>query len=242
MQQAVEQGYECASAPGTITLWRVDSAAVLEFVAPGEPPWRVALSPLHACLVLAGRGQFRCLGGPVHCVSLPCASLARLLAFVDAPGAPSLLPLAQTPRLALPLPLAAAAGGKALQYCLLASVLRRETTLQPLLSLLRQQESYSLVRFLDWRACATGSVAALGGEYGLSYSHFRRLCRQALGVGVKAAFKRWRAARALLRVVDGGISLTAAALDSGYSSSSQFSTEVRTLFGRSPRSLLAPRW
>ncbi|WP_169449818.1 helix-turn-helix domain-containing protein [Paludibacterium yongneupense] len=242
-ERAVEPWQESVDSPGGITLWRADSAVSLDFDAPGEKRWNIELAPGLAYLILTGPGRFRCLAGEVRLFPIARESLCCLLAFIDAPGVAAAAPSGVWPlRMLIPMPVSAAAGEKALRYCLIASALSCDEAILPLLTYLRQQESYSLVRFLDRRSNRGDSIAVLGQEYGLSYSHFRRLCRRALGMGVKAAFKRWRAARTLLRVADSGVSFTAAALDSGYCSSSQFSTEVRSLLGRSPRALLAPRF
>ncbi|MGL6148964.1 MAG: helix-turn-helix domain-containing protein, partial [Plesiomonas sp.] len=69
------------------------------------------------------------------------------------------------------------------------------------------------------------------------YSHFRRLCRHALGSAAKAELRDWRMARSLLDVVEGQENLTQVAIKHGYASSSHFSNEIRELLGVSPRGL-----
>jgi AraC-like DNA-binding protein len=75
----------------------------------------------------------------------------------------------------------------------------------------------------------------LGERYGLSKSHFNRLCREVLGNGVKHELRLWRATEAMLEVFDRREALTAIAYDHGFSSPSHFSREVKELFGVSPR-------
>ncbi|MGL4978292.1 MAG: helix-turn-helix domain-containing protein [Plesiomonas sp.] len=105
------------------------------------------------------------------------------------------------------------------------------------LTLLRGTESYWLVRFLLAQSVYGDTLKDLGDRYGVSNSHFRRLCRQALGGGAKSELRDWRMARSLLDVVERQGTLTEVALKHGYSSSSHFSNEIRQLFGVSPRGL-----
>jgi AraC-like DNA-binding protein len=68
----------------------------------------------------------------------------------------------------------------------------------------------------------------------VSESHFRRLCRRALGRGLKRELRQWRAANAVLDVVESRDSMTDVAISNGFASSSHFSREIRDLFGISP--------
>lgn len=64
--------------------------------------------------------------------------------------------------------------------------------------------------------------------YGVSYSHFRRLCSYALGGKVKTELCGWRVARAVLEIIEGNSDMTTIAHKYGYSSSSHFSAEVKS--------------
>ncbi len=105
----------------------------------------------------------------------------------------------------------------------------------PLFDFLRAQETYGLVRFLLDESADNTTIVALSQRYGVSASHFRRLCRQALGKGLKLELRQWRAAMAVLDVVEGSESFTDLASRHGFSSSSHFSREIKNLFGFSPR-------
>ncbi|MEX3846704.1 helix-turn-helix domain-containing protein [Paraburkholderia sp. BR10882] len=118
---------------------------------------------------------------------------------------------------------------------LIRQAVRWDARAVPLFDFLRAQETYGLVRFLLDESVGITSIAALSQRYGVSESHFRRLCRQALGNGLKLELRRWRAAMAVLDVVGGSESLTDLATRHGFSSSSHFSREIRNLFGFSPR-------
>jgi AraC-like DNA-binding protein len=105
---------------------------------------------------------------------------------------------------------------------------------------LRSTEYYKLVQFLLSQP-ASMSMQELSAIYGLSYSHFRKLCREALGRGGKAEFQQWRNVRALLDMVDMGEqggNLTDVALRQGFASSSHFSDAMKNQFGISPRYLM----
>ena len=106
-----------------------------------------------------------------------------------------------------------------------------------LASFLRRTEWYWLIRFLLNESVNNGKLHELGARYGLSYSHFRRLCRNALGNSAKSELRGWRIARALLDVVEEGQSLTQVAMRYGYASSSHLSNDIRDAFGVSPRGL-----
>jgi AraC-like DNA-binding protein len=102
---------------------------------------------------------------------------------------------------------------------------------------LRHHESYGLVRFLLEQGTRSVKLNALAQRYGVSVSHFRRLCRQALGTAAKPALRSWRTAQALLNMSLRDGSLTDVALEFGFASSSHFSKEVRELVGFAPSSL-----
>ncbi|MBI0363332.1 Transcriptional regulator invF [Burkholderia oklahomensis] len=117
---------------------------------------------------------------------------------------------------------------------LIARVMGAPDDADPLLAFLRAQESYGLVRFLLRERASPQSVATLAARYGVSEPHFRRLCRQALGRGLKRELRQWRAAQALLEVVESRDSMTEVAMSNGFASSSHFSREIKDLFGISP--------
>jgi len=104
-------------------------------------------------------------------------------------------------------------------------------------SVLRQSESYGLVRFLLEQGTHSEKLSTLAQRYGVSVSHFRRLCRQALGTAAKPALRGWRTAQALLNMSLQDGSLTDVALEFGFASSSHFSKEIRELVGFTPSSL-----
>ncbi|KVT72968.1 hypothetical protein WK54_03360 [Burkholderia ubonensis] len=126
---------------------------------------------------------------------------------------------------------------KRCEYWFLLQLLEEPASLSPFLALLRHCESYWLVRFLLAQSTGSNTLQDLGQRYGVSYSHFRRLCRHALGSAAKAKLRDWRMARSMLDVVEGRESLTQVAIKNGYASSSHFSNEIKGLLGTSPRSL-----
>ena len=99
------------------------------------------------------------------------------------------------------------------------------------------RDSYGLVRFLLEQGTRSEKLNTLAQRYGVSVSHFRRLCRQALGSAAKPALRGWRTAQALLNMSLQDGSLTDVALEFGFASSSHFSKEIRELVGFAPSSL-----
>lgn len=67
----------------------------------------------------------------------------------------------------------------------------------------------------------------LGEDYGVSYTHFRRLCSRALGGKAKSELRNWRMAQSLLNSVEGHENITQLAVNHGYSSPSHFSSEIK---------------
>lgn len=102
---------------------------------------------------------------------------------------------------------------------------------------LRQTECYWLINFLLKESLTNEKLNVLGARYGLSYSHFRRLCRNALGNSAKNELRGWRIARSLLDMVEERQSLTEVAMRYGYASSSHLSNDIRDVFGVSPRGI-----
>ena len=80
------------------------------------------------------------------------------------------------------------------------------------------------------------SLELLASEAGMSRFHFLRAFKKAFGVTPHAFLLERRLDRAaqLLRVRDGGRTITEIALDTGFGSSSQFSTHFKRRFGVSP--------
>lgn len=105
---------------------------------------------------------------------------------------------------------------------------------ESLFSFLRTTEAYWVVSFLLDQFAANKRVSDLGAQYGLSNAHFRRLCKLALGGSLKAELKRWRAASAVLRIVESEQTLTDIALEAGFASSSHLSREIKSLLGVPP--------
>ncbi|WP_080971103.1 helix-turn-helix domain-containing protein [Burkholderia cepacia] len=103
---------------------------------------------------------------------------------------------------------------------------------------IRALETYGIARFLLCESVDRDvRLEKLAKRYGLSPSHFRRLCRTTLGQGAKHQLRNWRLARSLLDMVDRSAPLTTVALNNGYASSSHFSSEVRSMLGVKPSEL-----
>lgn len=100
---------------------------------------------------------------------------------------------------------------------------------------LRRLEAYTLIAYLLQAPGNSAHLNELCVRYGLSYSHFRRLCHRALGCPVKPQLREWRAARTMLDLMITEYPVLAIALENGYASASHISKEIKQLFGITPR-------
>lgn len=108
-----------------------------------------------------------------------------------------------------------------------------DLSMRRLMALLRGRESYTLAAYLI-ENCGDARLKVLSSNYGLSYSHFRRMSRLMLGDGTKRRMREWRAARAVLELATTDYELIDIAMGNGYSSAAHFSREIRGIFGLPP--------
>ncbi|KPA90820.1 MULTISPECIES: helix-turn-helix domain-containing protein [Pseudomonas] len=188
--------------------------------------------------LVVGRNALRVVSGDWCSAALPGTCLMKLQVFIDMGVTVERdRPCAQ-PWAVLPMPPAVSRSRACLERWYIERALRDDPDYRRFASVLRQSASYWLVRFLLEQGTASEKLIGLARRYGVSVSHFRRLCHQALGGAAKPELRDWRAAKALLRMIRGGGSLTDVALEYGYASSSHFSKEVRELLGVAPSRLL----
>lgn len=190
------------------------------------------------CLLLLDRVEVRVLRGELTLYPLRLEVLSKLLVFIDESRNFNAFD-SDTPHwTSLSLPdVSMWQDRKSCEYWFLQQILEPSPAFSHLLALLRRSESYWLVRFLLAKSTCSNTLQELGERYGVSYSHFRRLCRHALGSAAKAELRDWRMARSLLDVVEGQDKLTDVAIKHGFASSSHFSNEIKELLGVSPRGL-----
>lgn len=175
------------------------------------------------------------MAGDAQVIAIRDAGLARLQYFLDKGWPTAYQQVAACPGLAEPT--FSANGKKQLQRWYLGRAMRGDADYVSFACTLRSLESYRVVTFLHDEANSHLKLHELAARYGVSVSHFRRLCRQAMGATVKTELRAWRAARALLAITEGGTSLTDLALSLGYASSSHFSKEIKELVGVVPSRL-----
>ncbi|SDT43810.1 transcriptional regulator, AraC family [Pseudomonas asplenii] len=188
--------------------------------------------------LVVGRSALRVVSGDWSSAALPGTCLMKLQVFIDMGVAFERDRACAQPWAALPMPFVVSRSRATLERWYIEQALRDDPGYQLFASVLRQSASYWLVRFLLEQGTASEKLIGLARRYGVSVSHFRRLCHQALGGAAKPELRDWRAAKALLRMIRGGGSLTDVALEYGYASSSHFSKEVRELLGVAPSRLL----
>ncbi|MDX7018381.1 type III secretion protein, partial [Klebsiella aerogenes] len=87
--------------------------------------------------------------------------------------------------------------------------LKDESQLEPLFVTIRHSESYwlilHLISYLDEKK---SNIAQIGERYGVSGTHFRRLCKRYLGNCGKSQLRSWRAASSILTTLSTVESLT----------------------------------
>lgn len=160
--------------------------------------------------------------------------LCCILAFVDAAiGSPSVQ--ATHPGVCVqPVPDDALVSTAALGHWVTLAVMQGNAH-NPLLDHLRRRESYALAGYLMQTPGEGAHLNELCETYGLSYSHFRRLCRRSLGNAIKGRLRSWRAARTVLDIIDRKQTILQIAVSNGYTSASHVSTDIKQLFGFTPR-------
>lgn len=90
---------------------------------------------------------------------------------------------------------------------------------------------------IDANPDAFSGLSEAAAHAGLSPSRFRHVLRDETGLTFRA-FRRWRRFAAVAVALQGGASLTEAALAAGFAGSAHFSTAFSDLFGLAPSRLL----
>ncbi|EDT05168.1 transcriptional regulator, AraC family [Burkholderia ambifaria IOP40-10] len=219
--------------PTVLIVRAVADTVSLDVAIPGETSQAVSIDAqgslvvagMHGVRVVAGAGAWRYQ-------RIPVSPLAKLLAFLEG-GFGGCASPERREAISLIDDADALSAGR-IESWIVARAVERDERVEALFELLRTDESYGLVRFLLRERLNFKSVSELSRQYGVSESHFRRLCRQALGTNLKGELRRWRAADAILGIVEGRESLTRLAIGSGYSSSSHLSKDVKDFLGFSP--------
>lgn len=113
--------------------------------------------------------------------------------------------------------------------------------MQSIFSFIRNMESYWIAHFLlsqvfnDDSDSDSYKLYNACKVYGVSESYFRKLCHNAFTCGPKKQLRMWRAAHSALQLIEKDKSIATIAGNNGYSSSSHFSSEIKSIFGITPR-------
>ncbi|WP_338524076.1 helix-turn-helix domain-containing protein [Pseudomonas batumici] len=186
--------------------------------------WLVALNARHSL-----RFQYE-----VECKYLLIVDFCSLLAFIDA-ATPADAHCASGAvggrQLLMPVPEGSFDSRKATESWFLWQKL--EGTREDLRRWLRTKEAYSLISYLLHNS-DSAHLNEMCHAYGLSYSHFRKICRNTLGKAAKVKLKEWRVARAVLDIVEGRGSILEVAMQNGYASASHISNEIKRELGITP--------
>ncbi len=131
---------------------------------------------------------------------------------------------------------------KSLMALLISSILDpHDRRLDSLFTFVRNVESYWIAHFLlsqvmnEDKESETQKIYNASRIYGVSESYFRKLCQHAFTRGPKKQLRLWRAANSALQLIENDQSIATIAGDNGYASSSHFSSEIKSLFGITPR-------
>ncbi|MBA4823741.1 helix-turn-helix domain-containing protein [Pantoea ananatis] len=117
----------------------------------------------------------------------------------------------------------------------------QDRRLESLFTFVRNVESYWIAHFLlsqvmnEDKEGETHKIYNASRIYGVSESYFRKLCHHAFTRGPKKQLRLWRAANSALQLIENNHSIATIADDNGYASSSHFSSEIKSLFGITPR-------
>ncbi|RJL48609.1 helix-turn-helix domain-containing protein [Pectobacterium carotovorum] len=118
---------------------------------------------------------------------------------------------------------------------------QREDSIDDMFTFVRNIESYWIAYFLlsqlmsDEKSRDMSKIYNVCKIYGVSESYFRKLCNNAFSCGPKKQLRLWRAASSALQLIEKNKSISIVAGDNGYASSSHFSSEIKSLFGITPR-------
>lgn len=131
---------------------------------------------------------------------------------------------------------------KSLMGMLIFTLLKpQDRRLENLFSFVRNVESYWIAHFLlsqvmnEDKESDSHKIDNASKIYGVSESYFRKLCHHAFTRGPKKQLRLWRAAHSALQLIEKDNSIAAIAGNNGYASSSHFSSEIKSLFGITPR-------
>jgi len=131
---------------------------------------------------------------------------------------------------------------KSLMGMLIFSLLKpQDRRLENLFSFVRNVESYWIAHFLlsqvmnEDKESDSHKIGNASKIYGVSESYFRKLCHHAFTRGPKKQLRLWRAAHSALQLIEKDNSIAAIAGNNGYASASHFSSEIKSLFGITPR-------
>lgn len=189
------------------------------------------------CLLLFDRTSIAVMSGTLVFRRIRIDMLSKLIAFVDEADTKAAVSEGRHFYDCIPCDRTVFADRASSEAWFLAAYVTKQDWICSLTNLLRRTECYGLVRYLLSSSVQQASLYELGKAYGVSYSHFRRLCSHALGGRVKSELCSWRMARAVLEIIEGKSDMTSAAYKYGYSSSSHFSAEVKNRLGKTPREL-----
>lgn len=176
---------------------------------------------------------------------LPLSRIAKLFAFIDAakivpPGNEKYHTLDVEPQFVFPTE--SAKSNDKIETQIINAVLRQDQSLNMLWAAIRAHESYWISSHLLSEISEGNRVEDIRSQYGVSSSHFRRLCKQHLGINAKGQLRAWRVCISVLQIIESDQSLSNIAVNNGYASASHFAKDVKSFFGFTPSEFRALEW
>lgn len=120
-------------------------------------------------------------------------------------------------------------------------LIQNKQSLKNIFAFIRNMESYWVTKFLLSQVLDEDKEKDIHKlynackVYGVSESYFRKLCYDAFTRSPKKQLRMWRAAHSALQLIEKDKSIATIAGNNGYASSSHFSSEIKSLFGITPR-------
>ncbi len=176
---------------------------------------------------------------------LPLSRIAKLFAFIDAAG----IVQSGNEKYHLPdtepqfiFPTESAKSDDKIETQIVNAVLCHDQSLNMLWAAIRAHESYWINSHLLSEMSEGNRVEDMRSQYGVSSSHFRRLCKQHLGINAKGQLRAWRVCIAVLQIIESNQSLSNIAANNGYASASHFAKDVKSFFGFTPSEFRSLEW
>ena len=152
-------------------------------LSPGKNISHICFTPGWRGVVVFDQSPVQISGGSALCQDGDISVLTKLQAFMDADCGLAMSHSMPNARLVscAGTGLAMLSDRRTIENWFLSQMITEPEQMLAISALLRRLESYALVRFLLTERAEKKNLRELAQSYGISYTHFRRLCNRALG-------------------------------------------------------------